>query len=31
MKNQADTQKQWVFEQKGEKNQLKNNETEEER
>lgn len=31
MKEQADTQKQWVFEQKSEKNQLKNNETEEER
>jgi hypothetical protein len=31
MKQQAETQKQWVFEQKSEKNQIKNAETEEEK
>ncbi len=31
MKHQAETQKQWVFEQKHEKNQIKNAETDEER
>ena len=31
MKDQSMTQKQWVFEQKHEKNQIKNAETDEER